>query len=309
MVWERQANARDVSVPNASVMDLIDLDMYLYKDGTCVYSSTSRHNNVEQIIYPVDSENYVLLIIPWTSSDTEVPFALAYYGDAAQKNPPSLQPNLIAPNVVGSGSTFTLSLSVTNEGELTAYDVDSQIDLPDGFSIVWRSDHRLPGEINAGETQTLTLGVRAPTVDSAQTFSISSGLTYSFGDGFSDESTISITVDPNVVPQDDFGYTFTDSNTPEGPTYDWIEISGTGTEVLPDSDDIWVEDIGLGFFFNYYGTDYSQLAISNNGLLFSGGTTQQYVNEPITQTPGIHGFAAPFWDDIVTWGSAGAIYY
>jgi uncharacterized repeat protein (TIGR01451 family) len=108
---------------------------------------------------------------------------------------------------------------------------------------------------------------------------------------------------------DDFGYTFKDSNTPEGPTYNWIEISGTGTEVLPDSDDSWVEDIGLGFFFNYYGTDYSQLAISNNGLLFSGGTTWQYVNEPITQTPGVHGFIAPFWDDIVTWDSAGAIYY
>ncbi|HIH86500.1 MAG TPA: CehA/McbA family metallohydrolase, partial [Methanosarcinales archaeon] len=107
---------------------------------------------------------------------------------------------------------------------------------------------------------------------------------------------------------DDFGYTFIDSNAPEGPTYDWIEISGTGTEVLPDSDDSWVEDIGLGFFFNYYGTDYSQLAISNNGLLFSGGTTRQYVNEPITQTPGIHGFVAPFWDDLVTWG-AGTIYY
>ena len=107
---------------------------------------------------------------------------------------------------------------------------------------------------------------------------------------------------------DDFGYTFTDSDTPEGPTYDWIEISGTGTEVLPNSDDSWVEDIGLGFFFNYYGTDYSQLAISNNGLLFSGGTTWQYVNEPITQTLGVHGFIAPFWDDLVTWGS-GTIYY
>jgi len=110
---------------------------------------------------------------------------------------------------------------------------------------------------------------------------------------------------------DDFGYTFTDSNTPEGPTYDWIEISGTGTEVLPNSDDSWVEDIGLGFFFNYYGTDYSQLAISNNGLLFSGGTTWEYVNEPITQSPSVHGFIAPFWDDIITYDSrgAGTIYY
>ena len=99
---------------------------------------------------------------------------------------------------------------------------------------------------------------------------------------------------------DSFGYTFKDSNTLDGPSYDWIEFSGTGTPVLTSSDDSWVENINIGFFFNYYGTDYSQLAISNNGLLFSGVGTWQYVNQPITQTPGVHGFVAPYWDDIVT---------
>lgn len=108
---------------------------------------------------------------------------------------------------------------------------------------------------------------------------------------------------------DNFGYTYLDSNSLIGPAYDWVEISGTGTMVLPSSDDQWVGGINLGFFFNYYGTDYSQLAIGNNGLLFSGVGTSQYVNQPITQTPSIHGLIAPFWDDIVTWGSAGAIYY
>jgi len=80
---------------------------------------------------------------------------------------------------------------------------------------------------------------------------------------------------------------------------------------LSDSDDSWVENIDLGFFFNYYGTDYSQLAISNNGLLFSGVGTWQYVNERITQTSGVHGFIAPYWDDIITYDfrGAGTIYY
>jgi uncharacterized repeat protein (TIGR01451 family) len=108
---------------------------------------------------------------------------------------------------------------------------------------------------------------------------------------------------------DSFGYTFVDSNTPDGPSCDWIEISDTGTAVLTNSDDSWIENINIGFFFNYYGTDYSQLAISNNGLLFSGVGTWQYINQPITQTPNVHGFIAPYWDDIVTWGSADAIYY
>jgi len=108
---------------------------------------------------------------------------------------------------------------------------------------------------------------------------------------------------------DAFGYVFTDSFAPGGPTYNWIEISETGTEILPDSDDEWVANISIGFFFNYYGTDYSQVAIGNNGLLFSGVGTWQYINDPITESPSIHGFIAPYWDDIVTWGSAGAIYY
>ena len=108
---------------------------------------------------------------------------------------------------------------------------------------------------------------------------------------------------------DSFGYTFIDSNKQGGPGYDWVEISGTGTRILPSSDDQWVANINLGFFFNYYGTDYSRLAIGNNGLLFSGAGTSQWTNQPITQTPSIHGFIAPYWDDIVTWGSADAIYY
>ncbi|MCZ7391735.1 MAG: CehA/McbA family metallohydrolase [Candidatus Methanoperedens sp.] len=110
---------------------------------------------------------------------------------------------------------------------------------------------------------------------------------------------------------DSFGYTFKDSNSIGGPGYEWIEISGTGAEVLSDSDDEVVDNINIGFFFNYYGTDYSQLAIANNGLLFSSGTTWQYVNEPITQSPSVHGFIAPFWDDIITYDDrgAGTIYY
>jgi hypothetical protein len=106
---------------------------------------------------------------------------------------------------------------------------------------------------------------------------------------------------------DAFGYTFDDSNAPQGPAYDWVEISGTGTQVLYSSDDYVVSNIPLGFFFNYYGTDYTNVSISNNGLVFSGSASGQWRNEPIGQSS-IHGFIAPFWDDLVTWGG-GSIYY
>ncbi|MCQ6962291.1 alkaline phosphatase family protein [Methanolobus chelungpuianus] len=115
--------------------------------------------------------------------------------------------------------------------------------------------------------------------------------------------------DGKVLPvQDSFGYRVKDSNTYGGPDYDWIEISQTGTGILADSDDGIVSNIDIGFFFNYYGTDYSRLGVANNGLLFSGATTSTYVNEPIGQSASAHGFISPYWDDLVTW-EGGRVYY
>ena len=130
-----------------------------------------------------------------------------------------------------------------------------------------------------------------------------------------------ITTHMPLCGPDRFGYTFTDNTLTEikfindvnscAPLFDWIEISDDGTEILPNSDDQYENGISLGpnFFFNYYGTDYSQVAISNNGVLFSGAGSGRFTNEPIKRSSSIHGFIGPFWDDIVTWGSAGSIYY
>jgi uncharacterized repeat protein (TIGR01451 family) len=114
---------------------------------------------------------------------------------------------------------------------------------------------------------------------------------------------------PSAGGPDSFGYTYLDSTATGGPTYNWIDITTTGTQILYGSDDSYVANVPLGFFFNYYGTDYSQITIGNNGLLFSNFGSSQYVNQQITQTPGLHGFLAPYWDDLVTWTSGAAIYY
>jgi len=109
---------------------------------------------------------------------------------------------------------------------------------------------------------------------------------------------------------DHFGYTFKDSNTIGGPNYEWIDITQTGQRIITNCDDCYVNNIPVGFFFNFYGTDYSQLSITNNGLTLASGGTSQWTNQPIgSSTP--HNFIAPFWDDIVTWDwiGADAIYY
>jgi len=65
---------------------------------------------------------------------------------------------------------------------------------------------------------------------------------------------------------DGYGYLFTDSTEPGGPTYNWIEISGTGTATgLWDNGHIGL--IPLGFSFNYYGTAYNSVYIMSNGWI------------------------------------------
>jgi uncharacterized repeat protein (TIGR01451 family) len=123
--------------------------------------------------------------------------------------------------------------------------------------------------------------------------------------------------DSAIQYPDHFGYTYRDSNNLgicglESVVcdweYDWIDITSTGTMIMPNNDDVYVESIPVGFFFNFYGTDYSQVSITNNGIVFASGGTGQYINQPIGSSAP-HNFIAPFWDDLVTWGSAGAIYH
>jgi hypothetical protein len=106
---------------------------------------------------------------------------------------------------------------------------------------------------------------------------------------------------------DFFGYRCIDSNQVGGPVFSYIDISATGIPILPEVDDAVAINIPVGFDFNFYGTDYTTLAISSNGLTFTGPATTQFSNQPIgASTPS--NFVAPFWDDLVTFGP-GIIYY
>jgi hypothetical protein len=65
---------------------------------------------------------------------------------------------------------------------------------------------------------------------------------------------------------DAFGYRFIDSNESGGPTYNFEDISGTGTSLYL-GDDSMSGAVPLGFSFNYYGVSYTSIDISSNGFL------------------------------------------
>jgi hypothetical protein len=114
---------------------------------------------------------------------------------------------------------------------------------------------------------------------------------------------------------DSFGYTYKDSSEADGPTYGWIEIAppagGSGTEVdLPTSwQGGYFWPISLPFTFNFYGVDYTELAIGSRGTLSFGDRAIGRENLPLPSPRifEVETFIAPFWDFLVI--DPGAVYY
>lgn len=63
---------------------------------------------------------------------------------------------------------------------------------------------------------------------------------------------------------DEFGYTWKDSNDPEGPTFEWVDITELGTEVEGLADDNSVNFVDMGMEFQFYWNSYNQIKLGSN---------------------------------------------
>ena len=111
----------------------------------------------------------------------------------------------------------------------------------------------------------------------------------------------SLSTDPTPPRQNDgyWAYDNTDSEYPELPTYDWIDLS-TQSEAqhysLSDDDH---EIVNLPFTFRYYDIDYDILTINSNGWASFGPDYINYFrNWSIPMPLGPDAMLAPFWDDL-----------
>ena len=108
---------------------------------------------------------------------------------------------------------------------------------------------------------------------------------------------------------DTFGYTFRDSAQPDGPTYDWVEIGGTGTAVLLGDDD-YDGPFSVGFSFSFYGSAYTEFYINSNGFLsFGSGSTDLSNSCPLPSTDTPHNLIALMWDDLDPGDTSDPVYY
>ncbi|KAF0193342.1 MAG: bpr, partial [Bacteroidetes bacterium] len=96
---------------------------------------------------------------------------------------------------------------------------------------------------------------------------------------------------------DTFGYEWIDSDETGGPVYNWVEISGIGTNHPLVGDDNNVS-ITLPFAFPFYGVDKTSLLAGTNGYLTFGTSGNSYSNTAIPNSAQPNDIIAPFWDDM-----------
>jgi hypothetical protein len=100
---------------------------------------------------------------------------------------------------------------------------------------------------------------------------------------------------------DEFGYKFIDSDDPEGPSFEWLNIADSGTAIPMSGDDEISGLLPIGFDFPFYGASFTTVRVSTNGWLSFTSSKTTYSN-PVTLPSG--GFSvpenliAPFWDDL-----------
>jgi len=97
-----------------------------------------------------------------------------------------------------------------------------------------------------------------------------------------------------------------DTDYPEAPTYEWIEIDpnygGQGTTIpLSDYNDFQDDSytVDIPFVFSYYGEEFTRATVCSNGWLSMGTTwLAAYRNWSIPGAGGPDAMIAPFWDDL-----------
>lgn len=88
--------------------------------------------------------------------------------------------------------------------------------------------------------------------------------------------------------------------------YSWLDIVVAGNDTGIACDDCQATR-AIGFPFRFHGVPYASVNISSNGYVTFAGSATGYANATIPTAASPNAYAAPFWDDLWTFG-AGRVY-
>lgn len=115
----------------------------------------------------------------------------------------------------------------------------------------------------------------------------------------------------DVGAKDSFGYYWVDNESPSPMVnFSWIEINSTGTDLGYNYGDYCDGPHSIGFTFNFYGTDWTQIYLNTEGsvLFYSSYPGIDWSNDAIPNSGGWNSYAAPYWDDLGVYTPGGHVY-
>ena len=107
----------------------------------------------------------------------------------------------------------------------------------------------------------------------------------------------------------DYDYKWFSSDSAGGPTYNWVDITSTGTQIQMTGDDNNTGPFNIGFSFPYYGNEYTTFRICTNGWVSFTNTSTQYSNTNLPGSSAPENLLAPFWDDLSFYSTNRAYYH
>ena len=190
-------------------------------------------------------------------------------------------------NAAGSRTTVALTGTGLVPPVLSVSPVSIYSDLPTGG----RQDHSILVSNGGGSDLHFTV----TTFTGAASVAVRESASYGKGE-----------IDPRVGDPvttgsggpDRFGYTWADSDEPNGPSFGWVEISAIGSEVPISGDDETSSPIPIGFQFKFYDTTFTSFQVCTNGFLSFTSFSSPFTNQPLPSLAAPENLLAAFWDDL-----------
>ena len=190
LVWNRHVTSNNASAPTV-YYSLLDLDLYLYDEATDTELdySLSGLEPVEQCSVSSTVSSPVAKVYRYDSFPSA--FSTEYFAFASETptsptlaDPPELACTFTSlPSFVAASTSFTVTVQVTNQGDIRAFSPEVTLSIPTGYTVLSGANPRTLSNLSAGASTSVSWTVQSPSSGGTATFD-AEAWTISYGELF-----------------------------------------------------------------------------------------------------------------------------